>query len=436
MRKRSRLRQDGYFAFSGDSTARRTHAFGPDRAVRARPADVQDAFGRHRPLPFAAGAHGRVPADRPPAGVDPHRAGGGAAPLRRPPYHARACAPAGELGSQWLAHGRDPVRRLPRRAAGFHRRAAAGRPGRDAQRSRAPEQEPEDDRAAGAGGPGGRPQRDDRRLRPQELARHQHEDRVPAQQRALQVHEVGDAGVRHVRRGAPRLRHRPPGQPRVPGARRAQAGRCERAEQGAGLLPGHAGGHRQPHHDDQRPGRGRLGRGRHRGRGRDAGPAGLFPHPGRRRFRVHRPDARRRHRHRPGAHRHRDAAQGQGGGQVRRVLRRRHGAVVGARPRHAGQHGARVRRHDGLLLRRRQDGGVHARHRPHRRGDRGLRGLLPRAGPVRHAGQRLDRLQRIAHAGPVYRHPQPGGPEAPAGSHRDRPAVEEVRRAARDPRCQ
>ena len=36
----------------------------------------------------------------------------------------------------------------------------------------------------------------------------------------------------------------------------------------AGLLPGHAGGHRFPHHHDQRPGHCRLGRRRHRSRGR------------------------------------------------------------------------------------------------------------------------------------------------------------------------
>ena len=44
-------------------------------------------------------------------------------------------------------------------------------------------------------------------------------------------------------------------------------------------VPGHAGRHRQPHHDDQRPGRARLGRRRHRGRGRDARPAGVDAHP-------------------------------------------------------------------------------------------------------------------------------------------------------------
>ena len=83
-------------------------------------------------------------------------------------------------------------------------------------------QGPEGDRAAGAGGPGGRPLGDGRPLRHQERARPEHEARVPAQPRALRVHEVGHAGVRHLRRRAAGLRHRAPGQPRVPGARRAQ----------------------------------------------------------------------------------------------------------------------------------------------------------------------------------------------------------------------
>ena len=43
--------------------------------------------------------------------------------------------------------------------------------------------------------------------------------------RALRVHEVGHAGVRHVQGRAAGHRHRPPGQPRVPGARRAPEGR-------------------------------------------------------------------------------------------------------------------------------------------------------------------------------------------------------------------
>ena len=55
-----------------------------------------------------------------------------------------------------------------------------------------------------------------------EGARPQHEAGVPAQQRALPVHEVGHAGLRHLRRRAAGHRHRAPGEPRVPRARRLQ----------------------------------------------------------------------------------------------------------------------------------------------------------------------------------------------------------------------
>ncbi len=47
-----------------------------------------------------------------------------------------------------------------------------------------------------------------------------------------------------------------------------------------GRLARHARRHRQPHDDDQRPGRARLGRGRHRGRGRDARPAAVHARAG------------------------------------------------------------------------------------------------------------------------------------------------------------
>ena len=53
------------------------------------------------------------------------------------------------------------------------------------------------------------------------LARPEHEARVPAQPRALRVHEVGHAGLQHLRRRAAGLRHRAPGEPGIPGARRA-----------------------------------------------------------------------------------------------------------------------------------------------------------------------------------------------------------------------
>ena len=87
------------------------------------------------------------------------------------------------------------------------------------------------------------------------------------------------------------------------------------------------------------------------------------------------------------------AAPPQGGGQVRRVLRRRHAHAGPARPRHHRQHGAGVRRDDGLL----PGGRTHHRllqgHRPQQVGDRSLRGLLQGAGPVRHSDARRGRLQ-------------------------------------------
>ena len=50
-------------------------------------------------------------------------------------------------------------------------------------------------------------------------------------------------------------------------------------QDGRAALPRHAGGHRLAHHDGQRAGRGGLGRGRHRGRGGDARPADHHAHP-------------------------------------------------------------------------------------------------------------------------------------------------------------
>ncbi len=88
-------------------------------------------------------------------------------------------------------------------------------------------QESEGHRTAGAGGSGGRPFGDDRSLPRQERARPEHEAGVPAKPRALPVHEMGHAGLRHLRRRAAGLRHRAPGEPGVPGARRAPPrGRC------------------------------------------------------------------------------------------------------------------------------------------------------------------------------------------------------------------
>ena len=67
-------------------------------------------------------------------------------------------------------------------------------------------------------------------------------------------------------------------------------------------LPRHRGRHRQPHDHDQRPGRAGLGRGRHRGRGGDVGPADLHADAPGHRLQADRRAAARRHRHGSRAH--------------------------------------------------------------------------------------------------------------------------------------
>ena len=113
--------------------------------------------------------------------------------------------------------------------------------------------------------------------------------------------------------------------------------------------------HRLAHHHDQRPRRRRLGRRRHRGRGGHARPADLHADPRGRRLPADRAAARGRDGDRPRAARDADAARARRRREVRRVLRpgpRRHAA---RQPRDDRQHGARVRRDDGLLPGRRAD---------------------------------------------------------------------------------
>ncbi len=71
-----------------------------------------------------------------------------------------------------------------------------------------------------------------------------------------------------------------------------------------------------------------------------------------------------------------------------------------ARPRDDRQHGARIRRDDGLLPRRRSDRRLPGGHRPHRRRSRRVRLLLQGAGTVRHAARRRHRLHEGREARP------------------------------------
>jgi aconitate hydratase len=186
----------------------------------------------------------------------------------------------------------------------------------------------------------------------------------------------------------------------------------------AARLPRLARGHRLAHDDGQRPRRVRLGRGRHRGRGGDARPAALDARARRDRLQAHGQAARGRDGDGPVPHRHRDAPQEEGGGQVRRVLRPGPQRPVARRPRDHRQHGARVRRHDGLLPGRRRDAQLPAPHGPQRGADRARRGV--------HAAQGLFRTDETPD--PVYTDtleldlatvvPSLAGPAPAAGPHR------------------
>ncbi len=308
------------------------------------------------------------------------------------------------------AHRGNSVHRRARRAAGLHRRAALVRPRRDARRRAARGQEPQGHRAAGAGRSGRRSLGTGRLLRHEERARPQHESRVSAQRRALQVHEMGHAGIRYIQGRAAGRRHRASGQPRISGARRAPEGRH--------LLSRYAGRHRFAYDDDQRHRRRRVGRRRHRGRSRHAGPAAVHADAGRRRRALQRPAQRRRDGDRPGADGDGALAQGQGRRQICRVFRRGCGIAFGPGSRDARQHVARVWRDDGLFRGRRQDDRVSDQHRKDAGRDRSGRDVLPRPGPLWHAGGRHDRLFADGRARPVDGHCQSGRTEAPAGSHR------------------
>ena len=94
---------------------------------------------------------------------------------------------------------------------------------------------------------------------------------IRAQPRALRVPALGPEGVQQFPRRAAGVGHRASGESRIPGQGACSCATTRRP----GRLPRLARRHRQPHDDDQRPGRRRLGRRRHRGRSVHARPADL-----------------------------------------------------------------------------------------------------------------------------------------------------------------
>ena len=267
---------------------------------------------------------------------------------------------------------------------------------------------------AGAGRPGDRPLGDRRPVRPGRRVRAQRRDRIPAQRGALPVPALGPGRVPGLQGGAAGYGHRAPGEHRVPGERRDDPRRRRGSNH---CVPRHVCGHRLAHHDGQRPRRARLGRRRHRGRGRDARPVGVDADPARRRVQADRGDPAGRHRHRRRVDRDRDAAQARRRRQVRRVLRRWHGRGAAGQSRHPGQHEPRIRFHRSNFPDRRGDHLVSEVHRAQAGAAGAGRGLRQRAGHVARPRPRAGVL-RIPRARPVRRRAVHRGPQAPAGPDR------------------
>ena len=107
--------------------------------------------------------------------------------------------------------------------AGFHRRAAGGRSGGDAQRGEATGRRSENHRAARAGRSGGRSLGPGRFLRFGARVAAESGHGIQAQPRALPISEMGPAGVQNLRAHSARHRHRSPGESRISRQRRSFA---------------------------------------------------------------------------------------------------------------------------------------------------------------------------------------------------------------------
>ncbi len=267
-----------------------------------------------------------------------------------------------EAVATWVAAD-EPSREIsfrpgPRPPAGLHRRAGDRRPRGDARRDarsgrRPGEGQPADprrarDRPLGAGGRVRHPPRDHGERRA----------RLRAQRRALRVPPLGPGRVREPQGRSAEHGHLPPGEPRVPRARRRDARRDG--------LPGHAARDRLAHDDGERARRARLGRRRDRGRGRAPRRGGLDARPAGGRLPPLRRAARGRDRDRPRPARDRDAPRARRGREVRRVLRPRARRPAGRRPRDDREHVAGVRRDLRVLPGRRGDADVPEADRPRR----------------------------------------------------------------------
>ena len=284
------------------------------------------------------------------------------------------------MGRQGRAVQGDRLHARARDPAGLHRRALRRRPRRAARRDGRHGRRPVGDQPARARRAGHRPLRPGRRVRLGPGLPHQRREGVRAQRGALRVPALGADRLRGLQGRPAGHGHRPPGQPRVPRARRVrQRGRA---------VPRHARRDRLAHDDDQRPRRARLGRGRDRGGGRDARPADADADPARRRLQARRRAARGRDGDRPRAHRHRAAAPARRRRPVRRVLRPGDREPAARRPRDDRQHVARVRLDLRDVPDRRRDAALPDVLGPHGRARRPRRGVREGPGHVARRRQR------------------------------------------------
>ena len=317
-----------------------------------------------------------------------------------------------------MASGRSarglPVHAHPGRLAGLHRGSGGRGLGLHARRDSGAGRRPPADQPAGPGGPGHRPLGAGGLLRHRPRLREERGPRVRAEPRALRPAPLGAGSLRELPRGSAGHGDRPPGQLGVLGVRDAPQGARRRH---AGVSR-HRGRHRFPHHDDQRTGRGGLGRGRHRGGGRPAGPAVPHAAAGRGGREVHGRAPRGRHGDGPGPARHRDAAGARRGRPFRGVLRR---GAVRAEPAgqgHAGQHVARVRRDRGVFPRGRRGPSLLGRDRPRPRPRRARGARRQGAGTVPRGRRARPRVHVRSGAGPVHHRAQRGRTQAAPGPDR------------------
>ena len=219
---------------------------------------TRDPLGRREGLRDLAPGRARAgPLAHALRGEDPHRER--AAERRRRVRERGRRAGAGRVVAQLGPGPRGAAAAGARGDAGLHRRAVRGGPGRHARRHARPGRRPLAHQPAGARRPGDRPLGAGGLLRHRPRVRGQRRQGVRAQRRALRAAALGAAGVPGLPGRAARHRHRAPGEPGVPGQRRGHPRGGRRGPR----LPRLAGGHRLPHHDDQRHRHPGLRRGRH-----------------------------------------------------------------------------------------------------------------------------------------------------------------------------